>query len=169
MTQGELYDIYGTWHIPFWQTKAWYTLIGLLIFSLCLGLIAFSYLYIRARRVRTNYWQDALNALQELDTKVYDATYVDLFYVDLTNIMKNYLHARFQLSALGKTEREIESSIYDLMLPMQLMHSFCAVLVRSSQAKFALGQVTTEQKKMDVDVCRELVLSTRPVEINEKK
>lgn len=157
-----LYDIYGTCHVPFWQTTWWYAGVALLALSFLIFLLSWIVRRVRRRLTRVDYWQDTRNNLQLLARKNADLTCVDLFYVELTDIMKRYLQVRFEGDVVGRTEYEIERWVTELNLPVGVAHEFCAVLSRSTCAKFALECAASEQRQYDIGVCLELLDYTRP-------
>jgi len=104
-----LYDIYSIWHVPFWQTKAFYytvgSCIGIVLLMLTWGLIR----WYRAKKiVPKTAWQLALDELHALQQKQYlSAEESKACYFAMTNIIKTYFIARFDYPLQGKTDDEV--------------------------------------------------------------
>jgi hypothetical protein len=105
----ELYDIYTTWHVPFWQTN-WFYLTIIVVSLLTIGSII-AWLIIRYKErnkpIKTP-WQIALEQLHVLQKHTYTTKAESKeCYFAITNILKEYLHTQHQLHTIGKTDVEL--------------------------------------------------------------
>lgn len=162
MNENGLYDIYSVWHVPFWQTSWFYTLMIAAGIALCALVILMVYKTFFAKKVAPLApWQKALNDL-------YDLEQLDLstqengkqFYLKLTAILKQYLQDRFQLPLVAKTDAEMASYLQDSDLEKKYKISeICngCVLI-----KFANQSAIEEQSKAHLNLALKLVSETIP-------
>lgn len=168
MADNGLYDIYEMSHVPFWQTGIFCWLAGAALLSFFVLTVFFICRWYFKKKAQRDYWSESITRLQEIEAKLDDKQYCALFYVDITALMKKYFCIRFQINVIGKTEREFDAVIVQCMMPLDLVQSFRELLDRSTHAKFAQDYIDFEQKKRDIQLCRELLLLTRPLPENEK-
>jgi len=106
------YDIYGMVHRPWWQHPGLKIfLCGILILGIILLLARF--LVKRKKEKKLTPWDKALRDIERIKSgfdpeKVGVAGQVgSQFYVELSKIIKNYLHERYGYDVLGKTDQEL--------------------------------------------------------------
>lgn len=100
----ELIDIYGVWYHPWWQ-QAWFVYPSILA---CVAVIVFLCYWIYKRffyveKVQLPY-EKALEALQSLRG---DDLSPKLFYIRLTEILKEYLQELYHEQFVGTTDTEM--------------------------------------------------------------
>ena len=163
MTEQGLYDIYGTWHVPFWQTKAFYYGVGLIGL-----LILFASLYIiikklcSQKRTKTS-WDHALDELEQLrKNKVISAERGKEFYFAVTDILKRYLQARFEYTTQGKTDEELLHYLEKSDFPRDLLTDLRTIFSGSTTIKFANVQALQEQIEQDLERSFSFIKKTTP-------
>lgn len=105
-----LYENYGLWHVPFWQTQKFQLMLelcGLFVALIVVAILIKKYLAYRKRK-KLSSWDQALLALRTLksDNKV-SAEHGKEFYLAVSALLKKYLHERFGYDLLGKTDAEV--------------------------------------------------------------
>lgn len=170
MNEHGLYDIYDTWHVPFWQTKTWHVcllIIGLLIMTAIIGLFIKWY---RSRKIVLSPWEHALLGLKSL-RKNNQAT-ADCgkeFYGALTSILKKYLHERYGFdtgvsgAALAKTDEEFLYYIEKKGFSSDFMADLQTIFLSSVTIKFANMQALQNQIDRDLELAISFVRRTVPV------
>lgn len=148
----ELYDIYGMWHIPFWQTRIlWGSLIVLLVIFL-ISLLAYFFIHYRRRKRTETAWDKALHALRLL--KIEDSISKEeskQFYFVLTAIIKTYVQERYDLAVKGKTDCELLLILEKSTFPPELLHYMRDIFTGCLQIKYADEQALQDQVKRDFD------------------
>jgi len=160
-----LYENYGVWHVPFWQTDSFLLcikIVGCLLLVLVLGLLFRAYLCYRKRKQRTA-WQQALYDIQQL--KINHALYSDKgkeFYSAVSNILKTYLFKRFDYDVLGKTDTEIIPFLEENNFDSNLVSEIKELLHGGVFVKFANAQVAQERINKDYDRVVSIITLTIP-------
>lgn len=162
----EFYDIYGIWHIPWWQ-RPWVTnaLIALCIIA---ALIFFVYVVkkIKGRKKKLSAWEIAnrdLTALMLSDRiNIHESK---SFYMQLTNIIKQYLYNRYGFDIYGKTDREILSFLDEqITFPRDLIPVLHDIFEHAGQIKFANISGIVEQMEQDIALSLRLIKETMPTQ-----
>ncbi len=107
-TEMELYDIYSTWHIPFWQTTIFYIIVGVVCFLVLLTIFVWLAIRYRERFIHKKQpWERAIEQLKDIQKiKGVDQFNGRLCYFAMTAILKRYFHEIRGLETLGKTDSE---------------------------------------------------------------
>jgi hypothetical protein len=163
-----LYENYGLWHVPFWQTPQFKTTM-----QVCLALVLLIIVllmirkYVRYRkRKKLPLWDQALLALTHLkkEHKV-NAVHGKEFYVTVSAVLKNYFHDRFGYDLRGKTDAEVidylEKNHDDALVASEMK----LLLQGSEIIKFANAQAA--QEYIEHDYIRSIAIIQRT--IPEKK
>jgi len=87
------------------------------------------------------------------------------FYVELSEILRRYIEARFDIKAVEATTYELKRLLKHPELTKDQTQSILEFLTRSDLVKFAKFQPSTEYPANDYDAVRNLVIVTKPVEI----
>ncbi len=100
----ELIDIYDIVYEPWWLSTTTKVAVCVLVFMLC---VFIGYVMYRKTRkpVVLLYWQKALHDIGVLEKT--DFSDGQLFYLRLTEIMKQYLQERYALHLVDKTDTEL--------------------------------------------------------------
>lgn len=146
----ELIDIYGVWHVPFWQTSAFK---AALLIPVCCGL--FFLLRVIMRRKRTvmclTPWEQALQDLYALQKQGMDRPeHAQELYLRLTVILKNYVYQRYNVPVQGKTDSEFVRFLYQKQFCPELIQQVQEIFSGMELIKFAREEVFAEQIKQDI-------------------
>lgn len=165
-TAQQLYDIYPLWHVPFWQTSLFYTVIAIIgIIFLISGI----YYFWKKRRKKNATievpWQRALRELRALELKE-NSTKDDgkQCYFAMTEILKRYLHARFHLPVQGTTDDELVRYLKDSKQLPELVDAIHDIAQGCIYIKFANEQAMQEQIARHLALSITLVTQTIPRE-----
>lgn len=108
MNKHGLYDIRGTWHVPFWQTVPFKFVLAIVVVAIIIGTL---FLVIKKRRARQQslpYWVVAERSIQDLKKGgLVNGAHGKEFYLALTGILKKYLQDRYGIDLQGKTDDEV--------------------------------------------------------------
>lgn len=140
--QSQLYDIYGFWHVPFWQTR-WF-------FYACCGvgvlvLIAAIVLIYRwhMRKPALTYWQEAINQLTALLPLVQtNPEYCYQAYAKLVLILKEYLSKRYDVTVRAMTDEELLVFLVQASCSSEVLQLVERILRGGTEIRFA-GETTS--------------------------
>ena len=163
-----LYENYGEWHIPFWQTESFLLCIKIAFVLLCLlviGLLTRIYMLYRKRKKLTA-WEQALYDVEQLkkEHKLYSENGKN-FYLAISTIIKTYLNRRFNYDLLGKTDAEVVEFLLDHYPNAQIVNEIKELLLGGVFVKFANAHVAQERINKDYD----RIISIIKLTIPEKK
>lgn len=159
-----LYENYGLWHVPFWQTEKFQ--LGIKIAAALLLFLSVAYVlrkYVQyRRRKRLPLWDQALADLNQLkqEHKV-DVLYGKEFYVTVSALLKKYFYDRFGYDVMGKTDDEMIQYLQEHYPDAQSIEDIKALLQGSVIIKFANVQAAQEQ--IDHDYVRSIAIITRTI------
>jgi hypothetical protein len=159
-----LYENYGLWHVPIWQTEKFKLIVtivvGVLLF-LVLAVVVRKYLQYRKRK-KLSLWDQALADLNQLkkEHKV-DVVYGKEFYVTVSVLLKKYFKDRFGYDVMGKTDDEMIQYLQEHYPDAQSVENIKALLQGSVIIKFANVQAAQEQ--LDHDYVRAIGIITRTI------
>lgn len=163
----ELYDIYSTWHIPFWQTTWFYITVGAVI-TLIVGVTAIWIFvwYRRRNHVPQTAWQIALAQLHALQKKRYTSKAAGKqCYFTITSILKQYLHAQHQLQTIGKTDEELIAYLQErTLLTQPVIQSLKEICDGCLYIKFANQEAVQKQISEHLALSVQILEETRPCE-----
>jgi hypothetical protein len=163
-----LYENYGLWHVPIWQTEKFQLgiqIAAVVLLLLIVACVVRKYMQYRQRK-KLSLWDQALadlNALKQ-EHKV-DVLYGKEFYVTVSVLLKKYFHDRFGYDLIGKTDDEMIQYLQEHYSDAQSIEDIKALLQGSVIIKFANVQAAQEQ--IDHDYVRSIAIITRT--IPEKK
>ncbi len=170
MHEQELYDIYGLWHVPFWQTLLFKIIVGALFF---LTLILLVLAFIRRRHARKKEltpWEQALQDLRELrEHNIATPEHAQEFYLRLTAILKTYLYMRYQHPVHAKTDHELMHFLYQEKFSPVLLQELQDIFSGMELIKFARGQGASEQIECDMRRSIAFIKKTIPESQSSKK
>lgn len=163
-----LYENYGLWHVPFWQTQKFQLIVEIVacvVLLLVVACVVRKYLQYRKRK-KLPVWDQALLELSHLkrDHKV-DVVHGREFYLTVSALIKKYFHDRFGYDVMGKTDDEAVLYLQDNYLDVHGVEEIKALLQGGVIIKFANAQAAQEQ--IDHDYVRAVAIITRT--IPEKK
>ena len=161
-----LYENYGMWHMPFWQTNTFQIImevVGCVVVLVLL--ICLVRMYVRyKRRKKLSAWEQALADLRALkiEQKV-RAEKGKEFYVVVSEVVKRYLAARFEYDVLGKTDAEVVSYLQEVHADQEIIDDIKAIVHGAEIIKFANVQAAQEQINTDYDRITSIITRTIPV------
>lgn len=160
-----LYENYGYWHIPFWQThnfKMAVVICCIIVLLLLIGLIAKKYLDYR-RRKKLPIWDQAFLELAQLK-KAQKVTVQNgkHFYALVSLLLKRYLQDRFGYDLLGKTDSEAIDYLETQSFDTYLLEEFKVLLQGSQIIKFANELAAQEQIDQDYIRAFSIIQGTIP-------
>jgi len=107
-------------------------------------------------------------ALRDLDKikaeKLWQNNKVKLYYTKVTDVLRIYLNAQFQIQAMEQTSEEILQSLQSIELPDELRNRLREMLSVSDLVKFAKYQPEMHENESALTVVSDFVYHTRPKE-----
>ncbi len=160
-----LYENYGLWHVPFWQTNTFQIIIEVIGCIVLLIMVAcFVRMYIRyKKRKKLSAWEQALTDLYTLkaEQKV-SVVYGKEFYMVASEIIKKYLFARFEYDVLGKTDAEMVSYLQDVQANESIVNDIKAIVQGAEIIKFANAHVAQDHINNDYNRITAIITRTIP-------
>lgn len=168
MDERGLYGIYSTWHVPFWQTKAFYvTLIvlgSMLLTVMGFMLIRWILKYRQKRPIAP--WDQALQKLATLELHpCISKEDGKRLYSALSYEMKQYMHRRYSYDVRWKTDEELISFLEKHEFPESLLADLNEIMMGSQLVKFANIDVIQEQTKRHLAISKAFIRKTIPQQI----
>jgi hypothetical protein len=163
---GEFYDIYGLWHLPWWQHFA-FKVIGFVIISILVAFfIVFLLRKVMKRKKQLSPWEIADRDLADLGApEMFTQASAKQFYSRLTFTIKQYLCFRYGFDIIGKTDHEILALLEaQIVFSRDLLPLLSEVFEHASQIKFANTAGIVEQMRSDLVLCKRLIKETMPVQ-----
>lgn len=133
-----LYDIYGLWHVPFWQTT-WFFWACICFFAVVMVVVgALIWWRIRSKKISISYWDQALLEISQLlRTPVLDAEQSYYIYTQLIGILKHYLSTRYTCNAQAMTDDELLIFLSASDCPVPVVQVIERLLKESLTIRFA--------------------------------
>jgi hypothetical protein len=157
----EIYDIYGVWHVPFWQTQPF--IIGMWCLAILITL-ALMYLLIRffkSRKKQLKPWQWANKELDALwARRGFTREDGRKFYSQLTEIIKMYVEKRYGYQVLSATDIEFLAYMKDRHIPPALMENLEHIFDGVQEIKFANLETIPENIERDFALAKAFVANT---------
>ena len=152
-----------------WLDYVWY-IVGIVVF---VALIVFVVLYfVKHKKVappvaegpKETLQEHTLKLLDELESRqLWQKKQVKEYYVELTDIVRNYIEARFSTSALELTTDEL---LYKVQLHRELQPYYALladILHTADLAKFAKAEPLPQEHTAAMDKAKQLVAASKPV------
>jgi len=163
-----LYENYGLWHVPFWQTQKFQLMLK--IGGVVLALLIVAFLIKKysdyKRRKKLSAWDQALLDLRTLkNEQKISVEQGKEFYLAATALLKKYLYERFGYDVLGKTDSEVVQYLQEWHADEQVIADIRLLMQGSMVIKFANAQAAQEQ--IEHDYIRAIAIIQRT--IPEKK
>jgi hypothetical protein len=147
-----LYENYGLWHVPFWQTQKFKMAgqICLLLMVLCIVAVLIKKYVAYRKRKKLPIWDQALLELTQLkkEHKV-DVIHGKEFYATVSALLKKYFHDRFDYNIIGKTDDETVEYLKNHYKDEAILEEIKTVLHGGIVIKFANAQAAQEQIEQD--------------------
>lgn len=157
----ELYDIYGVWHVPFWQTTPFiifvWAVIGIIVGALIYALIRF--MLKRKKPLKPWVWADReLDALWE--RRGFTREDGKRFYSQLTEIIKQYLEKRYGYQVRSATDIELLAYLRDHHFDPELCNELTRIFEGMQEIKFANLDAIPENIERDFTLSKAFVAKT---------
>ena len=135
--QQDLYDIYGTWHVPFWQTQFFMWSMAILAGIIFLLLLLFLFKkYYKKRSLSAS--QKALHALVMLAKKeITSRADAQAAYFSLTDILKCFFQACYGLPFESMTDQEMVASLRAIGADQTIIEAMDDLVNSSLSVKYA--------------------------------
>lgn len=162
MDLNELYDIYDVWHIPWWQTTFfWWMIYAISAVILVIMLVIFLQLLFTKRKPEEP-WRVACRQLAFAHKKAQEKVMgEELFYAEITRVLKWYLTIRFEDDSEARTDIELLSyAQQNPAFPKLLVLDFSQLLERASQARFAKMPLPIDQLHEDYTCAVQVIEQT---------
>jgi hypothetical protein len=162
----EFYDIYGLWHIPWWQQPI-VKIVGVVAAGIfLLVLLVYILKKLTSRKKRLSAWEIAKRDLAILGTPdMLNELTAKIFYSQLTTVVKQYMCNRYGFDIVGKTDREILTFLDEqVVFPRDLMSIVDDIFGHASQIKFANSVGIVEQMQSDLALSMRFIKETIPLQ-----
>jgi len=166
--KAELCDIYDLWHTPFWQTT-WFLVLSIMIpVAIVVGVTVYFVVCYMSKKRKVSAWERALQELRllKIDTEP-TKDQGKRFYFQLTGIVKKYLHARFDINIVGKTDKEVCNVLKDHSFTQPVMPLIDEIFSGVEFIKYADSQARVQQMHNNVDHAISIVEKTRPLKMQQ--
>jgi hypothetical protein len=160
-----LFDIYGMWHEPFWQTSWFHGICYALIVCivLLLGLIIGYYIYRKLYKNRLSAWQYACLQLEPLTKRQYqDREDAKQAYTIITSVLKEYCASRFSWPVISATDDEFATYVKTTSLLPELVEDIQHIVSGAVMVKFANQNALALQVITDANRALSVVRMTIP-------
>lgn len=160
-----LYENYGLWHVPFWQTRefrmAIYLCLGLLV--VCILIVGIIKYRAYRKRKKLPLWDQALLELAQLkkDHKI-DILHGKEFYTTICAVLKKYFHGRFGYEVIGKTDDEVIEYLKNHYQDERMFEDIKSIFQGGVIIKFANAQAAQEQIEGDYSRAVAIIRRTIP-------
>lgn len=164
MEKLELYDIYECWHTPWWQTRAFGIACVVGAFLMVFAILYLIWRWYKARKSNMLPWQKALIYLDRLSGQVVQTPeQAYALYLELTELLKNYLQERYQLPFTSATDQEVVVLIDQIPeftpeFKLQVSDLFLSGMV----VKFAREAAVHERMQHHLTTARNIITITTP-------
>lgn len=146
----EIKDIYDVYYQPFWK-ETWFVVLVVIVCLSLIGVIAYLLYKKQQKKVQPQYWQIAIDYLQQLKKQnIQDPAVV---YAAITIIVKQYLQTRYAVSLVALTDDQFigaleDNSCFDTATKQAIKELFNdVVLIKFAQQAAAQQQMNDAIKK----------------------
>ena len=160
----DFYDIYDTWHVPWWQTQAFYYGLGFAALILLVGFVYYCVARCRAKRALLKPWDRALRVLRGLEKHMFIPEKSGEFYACITRTLKNYVHERQGFDVVGMTDQELLTFLAGVEFPKDILEHLRGIIKGGTVVKFANVQALQDQQARDLATGIMIIKQTIPRE-----
>ena len=153
----ELYDIYSTWHVPFWQTRLFiFTLMG---FGLVLMLGASWWLYKKYKKNKVVPLEEQILAQLNAIRLLVIATPEDAqkAYAIITDALKSYFQHYYASPFRTLTDYQMNQTLEEKDFPAEYRQPLKKLLEDGVQVKFAREQALQQQVTNHAQLCINII------------
>lgn len=157
----EIHDIYGMWHVPFWQSPTFIMMIWALGILIALALLYFLVRYVVKRRKNIKPWKWAQIELDIL-WKQRGFTREDgkRFYSRLTDILKIYVEKNYGYQVRGATDLELLAYLREQNFASEPLNDLVSIFEGAQKIKFANLDAIPEQIERDFALGKAFIIKT---------
>lgn len=147
----QLHDIYGHWHVPFWQTRLFYgALVG---GAIILAVVLVCLVYQRYKKRTIAAHKRALTALEQLKKQqIHSREQVQEAYATLTTILKQYFEYYFKKPLVSHTDSQVVQALENEPLFASYWHEIKELFESGMHVKFAQENALHEQVMKHIDM-----------------
>lgn len=157
----EMYDIYGVWHVPFWQTHIFIISMWCLAIFIALTFVYLLVRFLKARQKTLKPWEWANRELDALwERRGFTREDAKRFYSQLTEILKMYVEKRYGYAVLSATDIEFLAYMRDRQLPAALMEHLEDIFEGVQEIKFANLETIPENIERDFALAKAFIANT---------
>lgn len=155
----ELYDIYGMWHTPFWQSPLFLTFIGIIfLIILFWGIFLGIRWFLKKNSRPLSAWEKAEQDIASLKVKYLKKEIkVSEVYVELLGSLKVFFTVQYGIDMRSKTDDESLPFLQDLSLSDTVKEKLEELFKRSAVIKFSFMQISEELVLSDLDLCSAVI------------
>lgn len=153
MKELELYDIYGTWHVPFWQTRFFLMALSAIaaLLALLLGWAIYKKYY-KAKSIPLA--QQLLLQLNQLRSRVITNTQdAQHAYMIMTDALKRYFQDYYAKPFTVLSDLQVQQELATHVIPYEYSEPLKKLLDESVFVKFAQEHALQEQVNAHVQLC----------------
>lgn len=137
MNELELYDIYGHWHQPFWQTQ-WFKIMVLVLGAVLIGILFFIFFKKYYKKNILSPTQRALRDLEMLkNKKIITREDAHAAYFSLTAILKNFFQFHYGQRYESMSDYEMIANLRMNGVPSDQMAELENIVNASLSVKYA--------------------------------
>jgi hypothetical protein len=179
-TTKSIYDIKQPLAVSYnffdWLKDHWvWVLLGLVIIALIVGVVWYlknrpkDIPVIRIIKPVIPLHTIALNKLQELrNKKLWQKDEVKQYYIEMSDILREYLEKRYAIKTYEKTTDEIFDSLRSIELTDENRNKLRQILVLADLVKFAKEKPVPAENEQSIDSAMSFVSNTQPVVVPSK-
>lgn len=148
----QLHDIYGHWHVPFWQTRLFFAaLVGAAILvSVVLLWLAYRRCF-KKRNIEPH--KTALAALEQLKMQpIHSRQQAQEAYAALTAVLKHYFEYYFKKPLVSHTDSQVVQALENEPLLASYWHEIKELFESGMHVKFAQENALHEQVMKHIDM-----------------
>lgn len=163
-----LYDIYGAWHVPWWQTSLFYYSISVMGVIILVSSIFIITRYWLSRKAVVPFWQQAINELEVLAKRpiVTPAQKKECYFI-MTHVLKRYVGMRYQLEATHKTDSQFIEYLQKSSISIELVSNIENIFIDRLTIKFANDSVKYEEIQQDLTHAISFIKATMISEVHD--
>lgn len=168
LDERNLYGMYPTWHTPFWQKPWFFWTISIALACMIVGCCWLIVCWWRRSKKNETPWQCALRVCKQLQKKTY-VTQQDAkqAYCTMTDMLKRYLHERYQFDLLGKTDDEMVAYLKERNVNVELLQDVHAIVDGGLLVKFANQDALHDAIQSHISLCESIIMRTTPTAKND--
>jgi len=102
-----------------------------------------------------------------LERRLAEQGQIDVFYAELSVILKRYLEGRYRVDLLEQTTSEVGRRLEQAGAPPAILAAAVTALDRADRVKFARERPGSESWRLEVEALYEIVDRTKPVDVRE--